>query len=122
MFPRRGEATKTVLCGGLGSSILGVGLGIDSSPKFGGQLGTEIGNGPLDLAQESGEFVFLLGASLVLRGLTRIILLLALLALLTLLTVAISEWSLTLVLVILLRRLNPLDKIFEAIVGITLTP
>jgi hypothetical protein len=67
----------------------------------------------LDLAQESGEFVFLLGSSLVLRGLTRVVLLLALLArlaLLTLLTVAISVRSLTLVLVILLRRLNSLVK------------
>lgn len=113
MFSGWSEAAKAVLCGGLGSSILGVGLGIDSGPKFGGQLGTEIGDGTLDLAQESGEFVFLLRFSLVLRGLTRVILLLALLArlaLLALLTVAISVWSLTLILVILLRRLRPLVK------------
>lgn len=102
-----------MLCGGLGGSILGVGLGIDSCPKFGGQVGTEIGDGTLNLAQESGEFVFLLGSSLVLRGLTRVILLLAQLArlaLLTLLTVAISVWCLTLILVVLLRRQNPLVK------------
>jgi hypothetical protein len=109
VFSGWSEAAKAMLCGGLGSSILGVGLWIDGGAEFGGQLGTEIGDGTLDLAQESGDFIFLLGTSLVLWGLTRVILLLALLALLArlamliLLTVAVSKWCLTLVLVILLR-------------------
>ena len=118
MFSGRSETAEAVLCGGLGAPILGVGLWINGGSDFGSQVGTEIGHSTLDLAQEALKFIIFLGPPLVLRGLTRRILLLALLtwlSMLTLLTVAISVRGLTLLLVILLRRVNALGRICEAI-------
>lgn len=100
VFSGRSEAAEAVLCGGLGSSILGVCLWIDGGSEFSGQLGSKTCHGTLDLAQEATDFVFFLGASLVLWVLTRVILCLTLLALLAM---AVSVWGLTLVLVGLLR-------------------
>lgn len=128
MFSGWSETAEAVLCGGLGGPILGVGLWINGGSDLASQVGTEISHSTLDLAQEALKFILLLGPPLVLRGLTRRILLLALLTwlslltLLTLLTVAISVWGLTLVLEILWRRVKALERICKAIARTKLTP
>jgi hypothetical protein len=53
VFARRSKATEAVLGGGLAGAILGVGLWINGGTNLLRELGTDLGDGTLNLVQEA---------------------------------------------------------------------
>lgn len=67
MFPGRSEATKSMLCVGFAGAILGIRLWIDRGTDLLGKFRTKLGHSTLQFSQQTGQFVFLLRLSVIVR-------------------------------------------------------